>query len=102
MRLPDLNNKKGIVLIAAAFGLLFWLIQVGLDWLIVGEKSLLDLLILNVSRKEIYDRVLIFANFVFFGILMLAVFAKFRRVKDSFKEDEKSYRGLLSAASIVF
>lgn len=98
MKLGNLNSKYGIVLIAAAFGLLFWLIQVALDLLIIGEKSLLDLLILNVSRKEIYDRISVFANFLFFGILMLAVFAKFRRIKDSFKEDEKSYRDLLSGA----
>ncbi len=98
MRFPDINNKYRIVAVVTAFGLLSWFIQVALDWLIIGEKPFLDLLILEVSGQELHNRISIFANFVFFGVLMLAIFAKFRHDEGTLKEDEKSYRDLVSAA----
>lgn len=95
-------KTEHIIASSIAFGLLFWIIDTFLDYLIFYEGRFEGVLILDVPPNEIYIRFSMLAFFIIFCFAMSRVIAKGERAKPRLRDSEEQYPQLveLSPAAI--
>lgn len=78
-----------IIGLSIVFGLLFWLIDTVLDFLIYYKGTFMNLLILDVPPHEVYIRLSVLFLFIIFGILMSATTAKRMRLEQAVQKERE-------------
>jgi len=69
-------NSK-IFSVSLSLGIAFWIIDAGMETLVFGEGSFLDLALLDVPTQELVHRVIVLALLLAFGFIISSV--HFRR-----------------------
>lgn len=61
------RSRRRIFLLSLTFGLLIWVVDSFLDWLIFYDGTFLSILLTDVPEHELYVRLAFFASFFIFG-----------------------------------
>ncbi len=64
------------------FGLMVWIIDAVLDYLIFYEGTFFDILILKMPSQEVFMRIIILGLFIMFGLIMTKVISKHKKTEE--------------------
>jgi PAS domain S-box-containing protein len=86
-----------MLLLAAFFGLLVWVLDAVLDAIFFQQMSFLDLLILNPDPHNLYMRSLIIICFLAFGAIAAIMLGKLQQARESLQIKESDLRTTLES-----
>ena len=90
-----MKAEQKVVVVSITFGILSWIIDALLDALIFYDGAILELLITNIPPHELYIRLVIFAGFVAFGVLISSVLGRQRRAEEALALERAELRATL-------
>ena len=93
-----MKDGKKIIALSIAFGLSFWVIEAALDSYLFYEGKFWDRLIYEVPKHEAFNRFVILAIFILFGIIFAGVIAKRKIAENALRESEERFRILFEKA----
>jgi len=79
--------------LSIGLGVLFWVVDALLDFLVYYPGTFLDLLILDPPRHELYIRAVVLALFTIFGYVVT-------RTIDAIRRSEERYRSIVNSSEI--
>ncbi len=91
-----MKTRVVIMAAAAAFGLLFWVIDAAFDYFWFYGQSFWGLLISDVPAHEIYVRTTVFWLFIVFGVMLSLVVAARERALAATRASEERYQQLFT------
>lgn len=74
--------ERKIIAISVMFGLLAWIADSVLDYLLFYEETFLELLITDVPSHELYIRSFVIACFLIFGIIVSRIITERKRAEE--------------------
>jgi PAS domain S-box-containing protein len=92
--------KQKVIAASFGFALLFWLIDAFIAYASPSNSSgsFLELLITNVPKMEIYQRLAVLGFFLIFGIILANILAKNKKKTGELTESEEKFRGISTSA----
>ncbi len=79
------------------FGLLVWILDVVMDFVIFYDRSFWALLIADIPDNKVYFRLAIIVSFTVFGFVISGIMAKRQVAEKALEENEKKYRTILES-----
>ncbi|WP_406661120.1 GAF domain-containing sensor histidine kinase [Methanolobus sp. ZRKC3] len=95
-----MRGRLYIVLVAMTLGLIFWVLDAFLDYLVLGKGSFSDQLFF-ISSHELYLRSFVVLAFLFAGITVSEMSVKHKAAENNVCKKEKDLSFLCSTASIA-
>jgi len=86
-----------VVILSFFFGILVWIIDAVIDYLVFHEGSFLGVLIYDISTHEIYMRSVSVFFFLMFGILLSRSITKREQAEEMLFSEREKLRGVLNA-----
>lgn len=80
--------ENHVLLIAFMFGVVVWIADAAIDYLIFYEDTFWNLLILDVPHHEIYIRLVILTSFMIFGSIISEILKNQRKLQKNLFESE--------------
>ena len=80
-----MKTEHKFIAVSIGFGLLFWIVDAVLDYLLFYDRAFWELLISDVPRSELYVRLVMLACFVTFGALVSRVVARRERARQALR-----------------
>jgi hypothetical protein len=78
------ETEYHVILIAFLFGVLIWIADAFLDYVIFYENTFWNLLILEVPPHEIYIRLVILLSFLAFGFIISKIYTRQRELEKNY------------------
>ena len=79
------------------FGLLVWVLDAVMDYVIFYDRSFWALLIADIPINKVYFRMAIIVSFSVFGFIISGIMAKRQVAEKALEENEKKYRNILES-----
>ena len=90
-----IKTKYKVIAISFIFGLLSWIFDAAIDYLVFYEGTFLGLLITDVPSHEVYIRLFIMAYFLIFGFIVSRVIVKREGAENALREKEQNFHDLV-------
>jgi len=96
-----MKPNHNIFVLSLFFGLLLYLIDALIDFLIFRMGTFWGSLFLDVPAHEIYMRIVMVAGFLAFGIIVSRILAGRRRAEEALRRSEKAAQRLANQTEII-
>ncbi len=96
-----LSTAKKMILIGIGFGVLFWVLQSGIDVFIFKKGNILEE-IFTLNSHEIWMRALVLYILIMFSLYALRVITERRNVENMLREVEERLRAFMDSAPDSF
>ncbi|MBL7073887.1 PAS domain S-box protein [candidate division KSB1 bacterium] len=93
-----MKTKHKVIAVSVMLGLLVWVVDAVLDYLIFYEGTLLGLLITDVPNHELYIRLVMIACFLIFGIVVSRLITERKKAEEALHKSEKQASAAIEAA----
>ena len=96
-----MKTERKVIAVSVMFGLLVWIVDAVLDYLLFYEGTLLGLLITDVPGHELYIRSFTIASFLVFGIILSRVMAEQVRVEEKIEHLNLVLRAIRNVNQLI-
>ena len=100
MKLNKIKTEYKIIAVSIFFGLVFWIFDSLLDYLIFYQGTFWEILIKDVESNELLIRLFAFVLFVLFGMVFLNVIKKRKIAEENFKKSEEHCKALFERVPV--
>lgn len=87
-----MKREYKIIILAILFGLLAWVIEAAVDYLLFAKGSFFGLLIFDLSERQVYIRLTVLLLFLAFGIIVSKVLARRKEIQNELEESEEKLK----------
>ncbi len=92
-----MKTENNIIIVSIILGLFVEIADSVVDYFLFYEKPFWDLLIFDVPGVELFMRLIIFASFIIFGIIVSRIMLKRKQAEEALRASEERLDAIFSS-----